>query len=130
MRVKKYFFSDIIILDFEWIKMTDTSDRSILAGENLSLECQAKAFPAAKVTWYFEGEPIKSSPRILVTENQLRIFQTEEEDSGKYSCGYSYEKIEKSTPPVRIEVRSNGFKKSKSSNKNLKITLPLLILFL
>ena len=73
--------------------MTDTSDRSILAGENLSLECQAKAFPAAKVTWYFEGEPIKSSPRILVTDNQLRIFQTEEEDSGKYSCGYSYERF-------------------------------------
>lgn len=81
-------------------------DRSILAGEEILLQCNTKAFPTPVVKWYRDSEEMRpDANRILISANQMRIGISDVIDTGRYYCMSNGHQ----SNPVHITVRSNGF---------------------
>jgi hypothetical protein len=63
-------------------------DKRVKAGETAVLECMATGSPKPKLSWLKNGKPLEITPRHFFTaEGQLLIIvQTEQSDSGRYTC--------------------------------------------
>ncbi|KAM5331532.1 hemicentin-2 [Glossophaga mutica] len=59
-----------------------------MAGQSLTLECDANGFPAPEIVWFKDGQPIPSagSHRLLDGARALHFPGVQEGDSGLYSC--------------------------------------------
>ncbi|CAK6433530.1 unnamed protein product [Pipistrellus nathusii] len=59
-----------------------------MAGQSLTLECDASGFPAPEVTWFKDGQPIPDgdSHRLLSEARALHLPRVQAGDSGLYSC--------------------------------------------
>uniref|UniRef100_M3YMQ2 Hemicentin 2 n=1 Tax=Mustela putorius furo TaxID=9669 RepID=M3YMQ2_MUSPF len=59
-----------------------------MAGQSLTLECDANGFPAPEITWFKDGQPIPKtgSHHLLDKSRALHFPRIQEGDSGLYSC--------------------------------------------
>ncbi|KAF3821003.1 hypothetical protein GH733_011156 [Mirounga leonina] len=59
-----------------------------MAGQSLTLECDANGFPAPKIVWFKDGQPIPETGHhcLLDKPRALHFPRIQEGDSGLYSC--------------------------------------------
>uniref|UniRef100_A0A5S6QF04 Netrin receptor DCC n=1 Tax=Trichuris muris TaxID=70415 RepID=A0A5S6QF04_TRIMR len=57
-----------------------------LAGKDVTFRCEAKGYPSPSVTWYKNGEVIKSSEYFMINETHLKISGLVKNDQGVYQC--------------------------------------------
>ncbi|XP_045626988.1 hemicentin-2 [Ursus americanus] len=59
-----------------------------MAGQSLTLECDANGFPAPEIVWFKDGQPIPETGRyrLLDKPRALHFPRIQEGDSGLYSC--------------------------------------------
>ncbi|KAG8436526.1 hypothetical protein GDO86_007581 [Hymenochirus boettgeri] len=63
-------------------------DVSVILYNSVSLECEVHSHPPATITWYKEGQQIRSKGyvRVLPGGRTLQILKAREDDAGRYSC--------------------------------------------
>ncbi|XP_055374489.1 myosin light chain kinase, smooth muscle isoform X2 [Condylostylus longicornis] len=61
-----------------------------LKDQECVLECVVKGTPRPRIVWYKDGQPIMSTDRVMIKQVgftcRLRISQTDDNDSGRYTC--------------------------------------------
>ncbi|XP_074536653.1 cell adhesion molecule L1-like a isoform X3 [Halichoeres trimaculatus] len=62
------------------------SEKVLLKGQSLELECLPEGYPTPKVTWMKLGEELPSRVEYKNFGKQLSISAVEERDAGKYMC--------------------------------------------
>ncbi|KAM4812745.1 hemicentin-1 [Urocitellus parryii] len=60
----------------------------IKVNNTLTLECEAYAIPSASLSWYKDGQPLKSDDHINIATNghTLQIKEAQISDTGRYTC--------------------------------------------
>ncbi|XP_075792870.1 hemicentin-1 isoform X2 [Pelodiscus sinensis] len=60
----------------------------IKVNNSLTLECEVHAIPAAAVSWYKDGQPIKPDAHVTIQPSgrTLRIKEAQLSDTGRYTC--------------------------------------------
>ncbi|XP_012591877.2 hemicentin-1 [Microcebus murinus] len=60
----------------------------IKVNNTLTLECEAYAIPSASLSWYKDGQPLKSDDHVNIAANghTLQIKETQISDTGRYTC--------------------------------------------
>ncbi|XP_012495412.1 PREDICTED: hemicentin-1-like, partial [Propithecus coquereli] len=60
----------------------------IKVNNTLTLECEAYAIPSASLSWYKDGQPLKSDDHVNIAVNghTLQIKETQISDTGRYTC--------------------------------------------
>uniref|UniRef100_A0A8C8RV15 Hemicentin-1 n=1 Tax=Pelusios castaneus TaxID=367368 RepID=A0A8C8RV15_9SAUR len=60
----------------------------IKVNNSLTLECEAHAIPAAAISWYKDGQPIKPDAHVTIQASGriLQIKEAQVSDTGRYSC--------------------------------------------
>ncbi|KAI4881927.1 hypothetical protein NFI96_021097 [Prochilodus magdalenae] len=64
----------------------DESQKNLVEGEELELECIAEGFPTPVIEWVKLGEKLPKRSNIKNYGKLLTVSQVKEEDSGKYMC--------------------------------------------
>lgn len=55
-------------------------------GQDVTLPCTVKAFPAPTMAWKKDGELVTNDSRHVITRTELKILQVSTEDMGYYYC--------------------------------------------
>ncbi|XP_014802303.1 PREDICTED: hemicentin-1 [Calidris pugnax] len=60
----------------------------IKVNHSLTLECEAHAIPAAAISWYKDGQPLKPDDHVIVqgSGRTLQIKEAQISDTGRYTC--------------------------------------------
>uniref|UniRef100_A0A8C6DLM4 Hemicentin-1 n=1 Tax=Moschus moschiferus TaxID=68415 RepID=A0A8C6DLM4_MOSMO len=60
----------------------------IKVNNTLTLECEAYAIPSASLSWYKDGQPLKSDDHVTIAASghTLRIKEAQISDTGRYTC--------------------------------------------
>ncbi|XP_047376657.1 hemicentin-1 isoform X4 [Sciurus carolinensis] len=60
----------------------------IKVNNTLTLECEAYAIPSASLSWYKDGQPLKSDDHVNIAANghTLQIKEAQISDTGRYTC--------------------------------------------
>ncbi|NXF12445.1 HMCN1 protein, partial [Smithornis capensis] len=61
----------------------------VKVNHSLTLECEARAIPAAAISWYKDGQaPLKADERVLIqgSGQTLHIKEAQVSDTGRYTC--------------------------------------------
>ncbi|KAJ1074876.1 hypothetical protein K5549_020565, partial [Capra hircus] len=60
----------------------------IKVNNTLTLECEAYAIPSASLSWYKDGQPLKSDDHVTIAASghTLQIKETQISDTGRYTC--------------------------------------------
>ncbi|XP_011902754.1 PREDICTED: hemicentin-1 isoform X2 [Cercocebus atys] len=60
----------------------------IKVNNTLTLECEAYAIPSASLSWYKDGQPLKSDDHVNIAANGhiLQIKEAQISDTGRYTC--------------------------------------------
>ncbi|KAM6165457.1 hemicentin-1 [Erethizon dorsatum] len=60
----------------------------IKVNNTLTLECEAYAIPSASLSWYKDGQPLKSDDHVSIAANghTLQIKEAQISDTGRYTC--------------------------------------------
>ncbi|XP_027579260.2 hemicentin-1 [Pipra filicauda] len=60
----------------------------IKVNHSLTLECEAQAIPAAAISWYKDGQPLKADDHVLIQASgqTLHIKEAQVSDTGRYTC--------------------------------------------
>nr|XP_036865807.1 hemicentin-1 [Manis javanica] len=60
----------------------------IKINNTLTLECEAYAIPSASLSWYKDGQPLRSDDHVNIAANghTLQIKKTQISDTGRYTC--------------------------------------------
>ncbi|XP_006907796.1 hemicentin-1 isoform X1 [Pteropus alecto] len=60
----------------------------IKVNTTLTLECEAYAIPSASLSWYKDGQPLKSDDHVNIAANghTLQIKEAQISDTGRYTC--------------------------------------------
>ncbi|XP_044798654.2 hemicentin-1 isoform X4 [Bubalus bubalis] len=60
----------------------------IKVNNTLTLECEAYAVPSASLSWYKDGQPLKSDDHVIVAASghTLQIKEAQISDTGRYTC--------------------------------------------
>uniref|UniRef100_H0WC62 Hemicentin-1 n=1 Tax=Cavia porcellus TaxID=10141 RepID=H0WC62_CAVPO len=60
----------------------------IKVNNTLTLECEAYAIPSASLSWYKDGQPLKSDHHVSIAANghTLQIKEAQISDTGRYTC--------------------------------------------
>ncbi|XP_073073009.1 hemicentin-1 isoform X4 [Manis javanica] len=60
----------------------------IKVNNTLTLECEAYAIPSASLSWYKDGQPLRSDDHVNIAANghTLQIKKTQISDTGRYTC--------------------------------------------
>ncbi|XP_027560313.1 hemicentin-1 isoform X2 [Neopelma chrysocephalum] len=60
----------------------------IKVNHSLTLECEAQAVPAAAISWYKDGQPVKADDHVLIQASgqTLHIKEAQVSDTGRYTC--------------------------------------------
>ncbi|XP_069890339.1 hemicentin-1 [Dipodomys merriami] len=60
----------------------------IKVNNTLTLECEAYAIPSASLSWYKDGQPLKSDDHVTIAANghTLQIKEAQISDTGRYTC--------------------------------------------
>uniref|UniRef100_A0A663M826 Hemicentin 1 n=1 Tax=Athene cunicularia TaxID=194338 RepID=A0A663M826_ATHCN len=60
----------------------------IKVNHSLTLECEAHAIPAAAISWYKDGQPLKPDDHVIiqVSGRTLQIKEAQVSDTGRYTC--------------------------------------------
>ncbi|XP_029819877.1 hemicentin-1, partial [Manacus vitellinus] len=60
----------------------------IKVNHSLTLECEAQAVPAAAISWYKDGQPLKADDHVLIQASgqTLHIKEAQVSDTGRYTC--------------------------------------------
>ncbi|XP_023559876.1 hemicentin-1 [Octodon degus] len=60
----------------------------IKVNNTLTLECEAYAIPSASLSWYKDGQPLKSDDHFIIAANGhiLQIKEAQISDTGRYTC--------------------------------------------
>uniref|UniRef100_A0A8D0P964 Hemicentin-1 n=1 Tax=Sus scrofa TaxID=9823 RepID=A0A8D0P964_PIG len=60
----------------------------IKVNNTLTLECEAYAVPSASLSWYKDGQPLKSDDHVTIAANghTLQIKEAQISDTGRYTC--------------------------------------------
>uniref|UniRef100_A0A669QE89 Hemicentin 1 n=1 Tax=Phasianus colchicus TaxID=9054 RepID=A0A669QE89_PHACC len=63
-------------------------EMKIKINHNLTLECEAHAIPAAAISWYKDGQPLKPDDRVIIeaSGHTLQITEAQVSDTGRYIC--------------------------------------------
>ncbi|KAM5147900.1 hemicentin-1 [Mantella aurantiaca] len=63
-------------------------DISVILHSSVSLSCEVHSYPTATISWYKDGQQIRSKDniRILPGGRTLQILKAQEDSFGKYSC--------------------------------------------
>lgn len=79
----------------------------ILAGQKFQLECLVDTFPSATVTWYHNGQKLKSdNSNILIFNEKLIIGSVEVENAGNYFCKV---RNNPKSNEISLNIESTGF---------------------
>ncbi|KAM4563056.1 neural cell adhesion molecule L1-like protein isoform 2-T4 [Odontesthes bonariensis] len=62
------------------------TEKVLLKGENLELECIPGGFPTPKITWMKMGDSLTDRIELSNFKKLLTIFAVDEQDQGKYMC--------------------------------------------
>ena len=80
------------------------SDLDILKHRNVSVSCQAKSDPKPKVTWVRENSELPFGRSKVDEDGTLHIWNTKQEDSGKFTCVASSAGIFKAFSAMQLSV--------------------------
>ncbi|XP_010080185.1 PREDICTED: hemicentin-1-like, partial [Pterocles gutturalis] len=60
----------------------------IKVNHSLTLECEAHAIPAAAISWYKDGQPLKPDDHVIIQASgrTLQIKEAQVSDTGRYTC--------------------------------------------
>ncbi|XP_071421021.1 hemicentin-1 [Pithys albifrons albifrons] len=60
----------------------------IRVNHSLTLQCEAQAVPAAAISWYKDGQPLKADDHVLIQASgqTLHIEEAQVSDTGRYTC--------------------------------------------
>ncbi|XP_066048296.1 hemicentin-1 [Chamaea fasciata] len=60
----------------------------IKVNHSLTLECEAHAIPAAAISWYKDGQPLRADEHVLIqgSGHSLHIKEAQVSDMGRYTC--------------------------------------------
>uniref|UniRef100_A0A8B9ER49 Hemicentin-1 n=1 Tax=Anser cygnoides TaxID=8845 RepID=A0A8B9ER49_ANSCY len=60
----------------------------IKVNHSLTLECEAHAIPAAAISWYKDGQPLKPDDHVIIQASGhfLQIKEAQVSDTGRYTC--------------------------------------------
>nr|XP_035962212.1 hemicentin-1 isoform X2 [Halichoerus grypus] len=60
----------------------------IKVNNTLTLECEAYAIPSASLSWYKDGQPLKSDDHVIIAASghTLQIKEAQISDTGRYTC--------------------------------------------
>ncbi|XP_042661906.1 hemicentin-1 isoform X1 [Tyto alba] len=60
----------------------------IKVNHSLTLECEAHAIPAAAISWYKDGQPLKPDGHVIIQASgrTLQIKEAQVSDTGRYTC--------------------------------------------
>ncbi|XP_067156720.1 hemicentin-1 [Apteryx mantelli] len=60
----------------------------IRVNHSLSLECEAHAVPAAAISWFKDGQPLKPDDHVIIQASgrTLQIKEAQVSDTGRYTC--------------------------------------------
>ncbi|XP_065505206.1 hemicentin-1 isoform X3 [Caloenas nicobarica] len=60
----------------------------IKVNHSLTLECEAHAIPAAAISWYKDGQPLKPDDHVVIQASgrTLQIKEAQVSDTGRYTC--------------------------------------------
>ncbi|XP_072199268.1 hemicentin-1 isoform X3 [Excalfactoria chinensis] len=63
-------------------------EMKIKINHSLTVECEAHAVPAAAISWYKDGQPLKPNDRIVIqaSGHTLQITEAQVSDTGRYTC--------------------------------------------
>ncbi|XP_046779308.1 hemicentin-1 isoform X20 [Gallus gallus] len=63
-------------------------EMKIKINHSLTLECEAHAVPAAAISWYKDGQPLKPDDRVIIqaSGHTLQITEAQVSDTGRYTC--------------------------------------------
>uniref|UniRef100_A0A8C3PW12 Hemicentin 1 n=1 Tax=Chrysolophus pictus TaxID=9089 RepID=A0A8C3PW12_CHRPC len=63
-------------------------EMKIKINHSLTLECEAHAVPAAAISWYKDGQPLKTDDRVIIEArgHTLQITEAQVSDTGRYIC--------------------------------------------
>ncbi|XP_045528206.1 hemicentin-1-like [Pieris brassicae] len=92
------------------LKMSLTSKKSnhILEGDDVYLECTARANPRpSKLFWFKQGMQIEhnASAGVFVSEQSLVLQNVIRNDSGEYKCAAQNDEGKSTSNPVNLQVR-------------------------
>ncbi|KHJ48881.1 fibronectin type III domain protein [Trichuris suis] len=57
-----------------------------LANQAITFRCEAKGYPSPAITWYKNGEVLKSSEYFMINDTHLKISGLVKNDQGVYQC--------------------------------------------
>ena len=80
------------------------SDLDILKHRNVSVSCQAKGDPKPKVTWVRKNSELPFGRSKVDEDGTLHIWNTKQEDSGKFTCVASSAGIFKAFSAMQLSV--------------------------
>ncbi|XP_062437683.1 hemicentin-1 [Rhea pennata] len=60
----------------------------IKVNHSLALECEAHAIPAAAISWYKDGQPLKPDDHVIIQASgrTLQVKEAQVSDTGRYTC--------------------------------------------
>ncbi|XP_015725366.1 hemicentin-1 isoform X1 [Coturnix japonica] len=63
-------------------------EMKIKINHSLTVECEVHAVPAAAISWYKDGQPLKPNDRIIIqaSGHTLQITEARVSDTGRYTC--------------------------------------------
>jgi hypothetical protein len=63
-------------------------EKTVFAVENdIAIPCEVEGYPQPSVHWYHDDVPVTADERVKIfNQNELRIFNATQGDSGSYRC--------------------------------------------
>lgn len=107
--------------------------KNIPSGTAAVLDCIISGNPRPRITWYKENEPMKSSKRIMLSDQMLVIHEFTAGDVGSYTC-HAANHLGSASQSARLElgIGNNGVSgrsgKSNSVNTDI-IAMTVIIVF-
>ena len=86
---------------------------------NITVPCQATGDPKPTVTWVKENSELPSGRSKVSVDGTLEIWNTKEEDSGRYTCKASSAEVLKASSAMMLTVRGNMFPSDVIKSKQL-----------
>ena len=99
--------TQLVVLELPHFTVSPPAKLKAFTSHNITVPCQASGDPPPKVTWMKENGELPFGRSKVSVDGTLQIWNLKEEDSGKYTCVASSNKIfAKATSTMELTAAS------------------------
>ena len=100
--------TQLVVVQLPHFTVSPPSMLKVSKNQNITVPCQAIGDPPPKVTWMKEKGNFPFGRSELSVDGTLQIWNTKEEDSGKYTCMASSAGVFKTFSQMMLNVRGES----------------------